>query len=174
MLLSLLSVAVAYALFPLCMVGAALWDMRTFTIPNCLCIALVASFALAVLLAGLSMHDLVPHLVAGGIALLIGFVLFAFRVIGGGDGKFLAASALWFGWPDASAYAVYFSLAGGALVLTLLILRNMTLPPAHLATRPWIVRLYDPKGGVPYGVALAIGGLLVYPHTDMFSRLIAG
>jgi prepilin peptidase CpaA len=38
------------------------------------------------------------------------------------------------------------------------------LPPA-LAGRAWVVRLHEPAGDVPYGIALAIAALLVYPST---------
>ncbi len=172
--LSSLSLGLGYALFPLCMGLAAVWDISTFTIPNRLCAALVLGFAAAAPLCGLSLHDIALHLAAGGGALLIGFALFAFRIIGGGDAKFLAASALWFGWPDVSAYAVGFSLAGGALVLLLLLIRNLTLPPAFLASRDWVARLYDRNSGVPYGVAFAAGGLFVYPQSELFARLTAG
>lgn len=171
---SLLSLIVAYALFPICMGLAAISDVRTYTIPNRLCAALVVSFAAAALIAGLPLAVVGMHLAAAAVALVIGFALFAFGVIGGGDGKFLAASALWFAWPELGSFAVCFSLAGGALVILLLIFRNTTLPPAFLATRDWVARLYDPKVGVPYGVAFAAGGLIVYPQTDLFARLTGG
>jgi prepilin peptidase CpaA len=42
--------------------------------------------------------------------------------------------------------------------------RKRSLPPA-LARQPWLVRLHEPAGGVPYGIALAAAALLVYPST---------
>lgn len=170
---SAISLAVAYGLFPLCMAAAALWDLRTFTIPNKLCIALVVSFGVAAFLAELPAAQVLQHVATAAVVLLIVYGLFALRMIGGGDGKFLAASALWFGWPDVWHYAVFFSLAGGLLVILLVILRRLPLP-APLAERDWIARLFGRKSGVPYGVALAAGGLLCYPHTELFARLIAG
>ena len=168
-----LSLAVAYALFPLCMAAAALWDLRTYTIPNKLCAALVLSFGVAAFLGELPPSEILQHFATAAVVLLIAYALFAFRVIGGGDGKFLAASALWFGWPDVWQYAVYFSLAGGVLVVLLVVMRRIPLP-SFLKKREWAARLFNRTSGVPYGVALAAGGLFCYPHTDLFARLIGG
>ena len=40
------------------------------------------------------------------------------------------------------------------------------LPP-----QDWLMRLHSPKEGVPYGVALAAAGLLVYPETPFAAAL---
>ena len=40
-----------------------------------------------------------------------------------------------------------------------------------LAGQGWIVRLHDAKEGVPYGIALAAAGLLVYPDTPFMAAL---
>ena len=44
------------------------------------------------------------------------------------------------------------------------------------ANRPWLgwlARLHDRKQGVPYGIAMAIAGLLIYSNTAIFERLSA-
>jgi len=38
--------------------------------------------------------------------------------------------------------------------------------PYLLAGQPWLARLHAKDGGVPYGIALAIGALMIYPDTD--------
>jgi len=43
--------------------------------------------------------------------------------------------------------------------------------PAMLTSQGWLVRLHDPKEGVPYGFALAAAGLLVYPETPFMAAL---
>ena len=68
------------------------------------------------------------------------------------------------------SYGVITALIGGALTLGLLILRGMPLPVA-LIGQGWIVRLHDAKEGVPYGIALAAAGLLVYPNTPFMAAL---
>jgi prepilin peptidase CpaA len=51
-------------------------------------------------------------------------------------------------------------------VLTLVILQARRWPlPAVLARQPWIARLHAIETGIPYGIALAVAGLIVYPET---------
>jgi prepilin peptidase CpaA len=37
--------------------------------------------------------------------------------------------------------------------------------PSGLIGKEWAERLHKPGGGVPYGIALAIAALVVYPST---------
>ena len=62
-------------------------------------------------------------------------------------------------------------MLGGLLTLALLMLRQWPLP-AVLARQDWIMRLHEKSSGIPYGVALASGALLILPHTEIF-RLAA-
>ena len=50
------------------------------------------------------------------------------------------------------------------LTLALLSFRRSVVP-AFIIRQPWVRRLHDEKVGVPYGVALAVAGLAVYPDT---------
>jgi prepilin peptidase CpaA len=61
---------------------------------------------------------------------------------------------------------------GGAMTLFLLQARRIPLPDSLAGTR-WIARLHAANTGVPYGIALAIAGLLVYPKT-VFMQVLAG
>ena len=45
--------------------------------------------------------------------------------------------------------------------------------PQFLATRDWFARLHDQGNGVPYGIALAIAGLIVYPDTAIWQAALA-
>jgi prepilin peptidase CpaA len=85
--------------------------------------------------------------------------------IGGGDAKVAAASALWIGIHHLLEYLVYASLFGGALTLLLLQFRQWPLP-ARLYNQGWLTRLHGRDSGIPYGIALALGALLIYPETD--------
>ncbi|MNL52029.1 hypothetical protein D3C87_1751710 [compost metagenome] len=58
------------------------------------------------------------------------------------------------------------------LTLAILFLRRMPMP-GIVATMPWLTRLLDRKQGIPYGVAMAVAGLLTYSNTAIFERLIA-
>ena len=157
---------------PVLLAAAAGWDLASFTIPNYLTAALLALFALFVLAAGLSMPAIGWHLLAGLAGLVLGFALFAFGYIGGGDAKLFAVVLLWLGLKDLMPYTLVATVLGGVLTLGLLALRRLPLP-AILARQSWILRLHDSKAGVPYGVALAAGVLVVLPGTDIF-RLAAG
>jgi prepilin peptidase CpaA len=68
-------------------------------------------------------------------------------------------------------YLLFASLLGGALTLSLLAVRRWPLP-LQLKQVLWIDRLHDSKTGVPYGIALAAAGLLVYPGSLIFQRLV--
>jgi prepilin peptidase CpaA len=156
---------------PALLTVAAGWDLASFTIPNFLSIALTALFAVFAVTVGLSWHAAGWHLLAGLVGLCIGFALFALRYIGGGDAKLFAAVALWLGFSDLLPYALLASVFGGALTLGLLVVRRWPLP-AMLLNYPWIVKLHDSRSGIPYGVALAAGAVVLLHDTEIF-RLAA-
>ena len=70
-------------------------------------------------------------------------------------------------------FAFLVSLFGGALALLLLSLRRWPLPAA-LMGQSWLVRLHDSRSGIPYGIALAAGALVLLPHTDIFRLAVTG
>jgi prepilin peptidase CpaA len=70
-------------------------------------------------------------------------------------------------------YLIYAALLGGALTLLILAFRRYPMPD-WLLRHKWIDRLHDTKSGVPYGIALAIAGILVYPETPIFVGLLGG
>ena len=159
---------------PLLLALAAGWDLASYTIPNLLQLALVAAFVFFVLATGMPHGMLGWHLLAGFLGLTVGFTLFAFGFIGGGDVKLFAAIALWLGFDrDLMNYMLIASLLGGALTLALLVLRQVPLP-ARLAGQSWLLRLHDQRAGIPYGVALAAGAFLVLPQTEIFRLAAAG
>jgi len=157
-------------IFPGAMALAAATDLFTMTVPNRLALALAAFFFVAAPLAGLGWSDVGLHVALALAALVVTFALFSFGWIGGGDAKLFAAPCLWLG-PDALfTYSIYTALLGGALTLMLLFWRGLPLP-VMLTSQGWLVRLHSPKEGVPYGIALAAAGLLVYPHTPFMAAL---
>ncbi|HXY58633.1 MAG TPA: prepilin peptidase [Methylocystis sp.] len=166
--------SVALILFPVLMVFAALADLFTMTIPNRVSLLLVAFyFALALYLR--QPWELVAMNASCGVAmLLITFTMFSFRWIGGGDAKLAAATALWLGWGALFEYGVIASLIGGALTVAIMALRFSERLPPQLLSYEFMRRLADKSGGVPYGIALALAGLLIYPHTSVWMGLTAG
>ena len=157
--------AIRLLLFPSLMAFAAVSDLFTMTISNRVSLALMAGFLVLALLGGMGFHDILSHLGAGASVLTVAFACFSFGWIGGGDAKVAAAAALWFGFGHLMDYLICASLFGGALTLLLLQFRQWPLP-YPFAGQAWLSRLHAKDSGIPYGVALAIGALMIYPETD--------
>jgi prepilin peptidase CpaA len=152
-------------LFPALMAFAAASDLFTMTISNRVSLALAAGFLILALMSGMGLHDLLSHVGAGAAVLAAAFVCFAMGWMGGGDAKVAAAVALWFGFGHLLDYLVCASLFGGALTLLLLQFRQWPLP-SPLTGQAWLLRLHAKESGIPYGIALAIGALMIYPETE--------
>jgi prepilin peptidase CpaA len=152
-------------LFPALMAFAAASDLFTMTISNRVSLALVVGFLVLAPLGGMGLHDMLQHIGAGAAVLAVTFTCFAMGWIGGGDAKVAAGVALWFGFDHLLNFLVCASLFGGGLTLLLLQFRQWPLP-YPLAGQAWLSRLHDKQSGIPYGIALALGALLIYPETD--------
>jgi len=152
---------------PLLLALAAGWDLASYTIPNLLPAVIAAAFLIFAVLSGFAGAAWGAHLAAGLVALVAGFALFAGHWIGGGDAKLFAATALWFGFGDLASYALVAAVLGGVLAVTLLVARLVPLP-AVLIRQGWIARLHDHRSGIPYGVALAAGALMVLPTAQIW------
>jgi prepilin peptidase CpaA len=162
--------SLALIVFPLLMVFAALSDLFTMTIPNRVSLVLIAAyFALAIYLR-VPLETIALHASAGVGMLLLTFAMYYFRWIGGGDAKLAAATALWLGWGLLLQYGMVASIAGGVITLLILELRRHDLP-ARVLSVEFIARLAEKSGGVPYGIALALAGLVVYPQSSLWMRL---
>jgi len=160
------------SVFPVLVLIAALTDATTFLIPNRLSAALAIAFAPAALLMGLSLGAIGVCLIVGLAALLAGIAMFAAGWIGGGDAKLFAAAALWLGWPAVGPLLFWTALAGGALAVCLLAARKATAPFSAAGRAPaWVGRLLEPKGDVPYGVAIAVGALAAFPASAIFQAM---
>lgn len=156
--------------FPALMVFAGAMDLFTMTIPNRVPLALVAVFACLAPFTGLGWEALALHVCVAVAMLVIGIGMFAAGWMGGGDAKLLAAAALWIGPHHIYEYTMIAALCGGAITLIMLFMRTVPLP-AGLAGREWMARLHDAGRGVPYGVALAAGGILIYPYMEWVQQL---
>ena len=152
-------------MFPALMAFAAASDLFSMTISNRVSLGLTAGFLLLAVLSGMGPTAVLSHVGAGAVVLLVAFLCFAMGWIGGGDAKIAAAAALWFGFGHLMNYLLYASLFGGALTLLLIQFRQWPLP-YPLATQAWLLRLHAKESGIPYGIALAIGALMIYPDTE--------
>lgn len=143
--------------FVLLEVVALLYDVWSLTIPNPVTYGIASLFLIGGLLDPGAVAWL-DHLAAGLLVLAICVALFAFRIIGGGDVKLYAATALWFGLSDLPGLLLLVGIAGIALAIVLLSVRNFVPMvaghlPEHLAR--YVPRSLLVGEGVPYGVAIA-------------------
>jgi prepilin peptidase CpaA len=165
--------ALTLVIFPALMAYAAFSDLFTMTISNWISILLVAAFVVMAMLLGLPPSVIGMHLACGFGVLIVSFTLFAFGWIGGGDAKLAATTAVWLGFEHLAEYSMGSALLGGVLTLALLQFRRWPLPRWAQA-RAWLARLHDKDVGVPYGIALAIAGLLIYPESRIFLSTLGG
>jgi prepilin peptidase CpaA len=140
------------------------------TISNRVSLILVGGFFVLAIMTGMPLAEIGMHLAAAAIVLTITFVFFARGWIGGGDAKLAAATALWLGFDQLLNYVICASLLGGLLTLAIMRFRLMPLP-SWLANQEWAKRLHRMDTGIPYGIALAIAALVVYPDTPWMKSL---
>jgi len=128
------------------LLAAAVCDLKSRTIPNGLNLA-IALLAIPFWFAS----SLAPWpdmaLQVGVASLVFAFFAAAFAIgaMGGGDVKMVAAVALWLPWQAVLVMLVIMSLAGGVLTAALMIRRRLARGEGPIE--------------VPYGVAIAFGGL---------------
>ena len=157
---------IAMLVLPLGVIIAALRDLTSYTIPNKISVALLAAFLPAALVAGFGLPQIGVSLGVGATLLALGVAMFTLRWIGGGDAKLLAACGVWLGWPAALSFCVWTALAGGGLALMLMAGRRVAVPIAGRGP-PWVGRLLQPGGDVPYGLAICFGALAAYPASPI-------
>ena len=153
---------VALAVFAGALACAAYCDIREYLIPNRFPAAIVLAYALFAL--GHPLEQGLWGLAVGMTMLVVGTILFATGVMGGGDTKLLAAAGFWAGLDLAPAFLFVTALAGAAIGIAWLSPMRRLMPAAPVeAGMPtvdgdagWRARLKQP---VPYGVAIAVGGL---------------
>ena len=150
--------------FTFTMIYAGLTDLTTMKIQNGLLLLFLLAYAMLAPVIGLTVTEIGWSAAVAAAVLVVAFIFFALGWIGGGDAKFAAVTALWFGMDHTAAYLIYIALLGGAFTLCLLRFRMMVLP-AWLPDRPWIARLHAQECGVPYGFTMALAALIVFPQT---------
>jgi prepilin peptidase CpaA len=139
-----------FALGLLLLVGAA-YDLRSFRLPNWLTLVTAILFVPWALVALPGIWEFGLHLIAGGLALALGTVLFRFDILGGGDVKWLAALILWIGPTHALArFLVLVGFGGGLLALVVILVVRITGSSYGRI---------DGRQHLPYGVAIALAGL---------------
>lgn len=140
------------------MLVAVMTDIATMTIPNWVSIVAAVAFVPAGFAAGLSPTEVGLHVGCGLLVFAIGFALFNFGYIGGGDVKLIAALSIWTGFAALWSFLSATVIAGGVLAIAALMIRKRMAP--HEARPAFFNRLLDPQRGIPYAIAIAIGAFV--------------
>jgi prepilin peptidase CpaA len=147
-------------LFAAALVWAAASDLLRLRIPNAISLAIVGLYAIYLITAN-GPVAWQGALLTAGIVLVVGFILFSFRVWGGGDVKLLTAVALWAGPAQIIAVLFATALIGGVLAFVAVTPLRMLFPYVVAAANLDADVRQLTKMEIPYGVGIAVGGLLV-------------
>lgn len=149
------------AAFAILLIAAGWQDLHTMRIANRLPLAIVAAAAIWSLagyeLGRVAMADVGLAAACAAIVFCIGCLAFTAGAVGGGDVKLLAAASLFAGPGLLFDFLMVTALAGGALGLAMLAGARIG-PSAAGADGAFPARL---RNGLPYGPAIAAGGLWV-------------
>lgn len=156
----------ALAAFAGLVLYAACSDIARLIIPNWVSIALAAVFPISALIAGAPLAEIGLHFLFALGVLALGFVLFQFNIIGGGDAKLFAAVSIWTGYTAFMPFIMWTVIAGGVMALILLTARQ--LMPAG-SYPPVVDHLLKKQNGIPYGVAIMFGALMAIPSLPYLS-----
>jgi len=141
------------------LVFAAVEDMRRLTIPNRICLAIALLYPAHVLASPMPVDFAVAAAFAAG-ALVVGFILFSRGFAGGGDVKLFAAVTLWAAPALFQRFLLITALTGASIAIGMLVHRRLTRASAGAGAGhadPPVKR----APVLPYGVAIAVGGVQV-------------
>ncbi len=153
--------------------AAALSDFRSMTIPNQYSVFVIAAFFIAygaLSLAGYGnvFSPLLSHVISAVVTFLVTFVLFAMKVIGGGDSKFATACSIWIGANTLPVYLFYMTFFGGVLGAVALYIKKKK-PFKDPLSGGWIDQVQSGKDKVPYGLAISFGMVIAFVYAGYFS-----
>jgi prepilin peptidase CpaA len=130
------------------MLTAAIEDAARLRISNLISILVVIGAIAATIIVGPG-WSLWQNLAVFVILLVLGTGAFAAGWMGGGDVKLFAAGGLWFGFSSAISFVALVFVAGGIVAI------------GYLLARPFRREADRKTRRVPYGIAIAIGAILM-------------
>ena len=167
-----------FCLFITLIVGglAAVSDMRSMTIPNRYSVYMLAVFCIAwgaLFLGGRAdvFGSVISHLFSAGLVFVVTAILFALKVIGGGDAKFATACSVWVGVKYVPVFLFFMTLGGGLLGAVALYIKRRK-PFLSPADGSWIAQVQGGADKVPYGVAITFGMIVAFVYAGYFSPVL--
>ena len=152
-------------------------DFSGLKIPNVIPVVIAAAFFPACLSAHVAGVNVMSHwwwqLGAGAAMLILTFLLFSFRIMGGGDAKLLSAFALWTGFAGLPMLLFYMAMSGALVGLATLYL-NKKKPVAAPREGSWIARAQGGENRVPYGIPIVLGALIAFSMQHYLSAATLG
>jgi prepilin peptidase CpaA len=154
------------SLLPALLIIAAASDVLSLRIPNWLNILMAALFFPMAWLTGMPIAEFGIHLAVGAGLFVLGFLLFQVGLFGGGDAKLMAAAGLWFGTAQTLPFLFMTALAGGILALYIglwsIATMHWNIHASDVKLGGFAKRILALKPNVPYGLAFAVGGIIVF------------
>jgi prepilin peptidase CpaA len=170
----LLFIIVFCAIVALGFGAAAAWsDFTRLTIPNIYVLSIAIAFVPAFIASKIFAADTSffgtwsSHLLAGAGVFAVTYLLFYFKVIGGGDAKLLTVYGLWTGLSGLTPLFFYMAVVGGILGLSTLALIKWK-PVAAPVKGSWIEKAQTGAQEVPYGIAIFTGAVIAFYKIGYF------
>jgi prepilin peptidase CpaA len=145
----------------LALLAAAAEDIWRLRISNVTVLVVIAGAIAAMAFEGFR-GPLWQNAVIFAVIMFIGTFAFSANLLGGGDVKLLAATGLWVNFAAALALIASIFIAGGAVALV------------YIAKRKFQGKRRSEANRIPYGVAIAVGALLVLGSQYSHSLTVKG
>ena len=151
----LLSIAIRLVVF-CALLWLAVTDVRTRRLPTRVVLTIGALFFIDAVMIRMSVSDVLVHLLLASGVFVVCAALFAAKMLGGGDAKLASIIFLWAG-PHLWLPALTLISVTGTLV-SLVSLATRRMNPDQRSGPMRALAMFSGARGVPYGVALALGG----------------
>ncbi len=166
-----------------------LYDFSFYRIPNALLVGMLVLYVIYAPMF-LTMNTIMMSALVCLATLVVTFVLFATKFIGGGDAKYLTVASLWVGTAGILPFIFLVTIIGGGLAIVYLVLRNhvqrlsdviwiqVQKTEEHFPALQyiWAGSGTGPELGkrdnisarmLPYGVAIAIAAIIIMVNNPL-------
>ncbi len=134
----------------------AVIDVRSRRLPTFGVLTVGGLFFVDAAAVAMPLSQILLHAGVALATLLVCAALFAARVLGGGDAKLASVVFLWTGATTLLSAFTLISISGMLVSFVSLATKNMHVDTSRGAVRA--LAMFSGARGVPYGVALAVGG----------------